>query len=151
VARYSRQLVVAVPVDEAFDYLSRFSSVVEWDPSVSSARMLTPEPVQQGSAFALDVVFMGRTLPLRYEITEFDRPHRVVLAAENASVRSTDAITVSRDLSGATVIDYSADLALKGLARLAAPVFALALRRIGGRAAEGLLAVLAGRASRPRP
>ena len=48
--------------------------------------MVTPEPVGLGSVFALDAVFLGNTVPLRYEITDFDPPHRVVLAAENASV-----------------------------------------------------------------
>ncbi len=146
---YRRRLVVPVPLDEAFAYLSRFSSTAEWDPGVRSARMVTPDPVALGSVFALDAVFMGNTVPLRYEITEFDPPNRVVLAAENASVRSTDAITFSADPSGGTAVEYDADLALKGLARLAAPIFALAFRRIGDRASDGLLATLTARASGP--
>ena len=147
---YRRRLVVPVPLDEAFAYLSRFSSAAEWDPGVSSARMVTPDPVGLGSVFALDAVFMGNTVPLRYEITEFDPPNRVVLAAENASVRSTDAITFSTDSSsGGTVVQYNADLTLKGLARLAAPIFALAFRRVGDRASEGLLATLTARAFGP--
>ena len=147
--QYHRQLVVPVPLDEAFAYLSRFSSAAEWDPGVSSASMVTADPVGLGSVFALDAVFLGNTVPLRYEITDFDPPNRVVLAAENASVRSTDEITFSSDPSGGTVVQYHADLALKGLARLAAPTFALAFRRIGDRASEGLLATLTNRASRP--
>ena len=146
---YRRRLVVPVPLDEAFAYLSRFSSAAEWDPGVSSARMVTPDPVALGSVFALDAVFMGNTVPLRYEITEFDPPNRVVLAAENASVRSTDAITFTADPSGGTAIQYDADLALNGLARLAAPIFALAFRRIGDRASDGLLATFTARASGP--
>jgi dehydrogenase/reductase SDR family protein 12 len=149
VVHYHRRLVVPVPLDEAFAYLSRFSSAAEWDPGVSSASMVTADPVGLGSVFALDAVFLGNTVPLRYEITDFDPPNRVVLAAENASVRSTDEITFSADSSGGTVVQYHADLALKGLARLAAPIFALAFRRIGDRASEGLLATLTNRASRP--
>ena len=146
---YRRRLIVPQPLDEVFAYLSRFSSAAEWDPGVSSARMVTPDPVGLGSAFELDAVFLGNTVALRYEITHFEPPNRVVLAAENASVRSTDEITFSRGPSGATVREYSADLALKGLARLAAPIFALAFRRIGDRAADGLLDTLTARGSRP--
>jgi hypothetical protein len=149
VVHYSRRLVVPVPLSETFAYLSRFSSAAEWDPGVSSARMVTPEPVGLGSVFALDAVFLGNTVPLRYEITDFDPPHRVVLAAENASVKSTDEVTFTSDSSGGTVLQYDADLALQGVARLAAPIFALAFRRIGDRASEGLLATLIARASRP--
>ena len=147
--QYSRRLVVPAPLDETFAYLSRFSSSAEWDPGVSSARMVTPDPVRLGSVFALEAVFMGNTVPLRYEITDFDPPHLVVLVAENASVRSTDQMTFTRDSSGGTVIQYNADLALKGVARLAAPIFALAFRRIGDRAADGLLAALTARATQP--
>jgi carbon monoxide dehydrogenase subunit G len=149
VVHYSRRLVVPVPPAEAFAYLSRFSSAAEWDPGVSSARMVTPDPVRLGSVFALDAVFMGNQVPLRYEITDFDPPNHVVLTAENASVRSTDEITFSADSSGGTVIQYNADLALKGSARLVAPIFALAFRRIGDRASGGLLATLTDRAARP--
>ncbi len=146
---YRRRLVVPVPLDEAFGYLSRFSSAAEWDPGVTSARMETPDPVGLGSAFALDAVFLGNSVPLRYEITEFDPPNRVVLVAENASVRSTDAIDFSQDSSGGTAVQYNADLTLKGLARLATPIFALAMRRVGDRASDGLLATLTAPASGP--
>jgi hypothetical protein len=150
VVHYSRRIVVPVSLGETFGYLSRFSSAAEWDPSVTGARMVTPEPVRLGSVFELDAVFMGNTVPLRYEITDFDPPNRVVLAAENASVRSSDEILFSRDTSGGTVIQYNADLVLKGVVRFAAPIFALAFRRLGNRASEGLLATLSARAPRPR-
>ena len=139
---YSRRLVVPVSQHAAFDYLSRFSSAAEWDPAVRSARMVSLEPVGFGSTFALDTVFMGKPVSLRYEITEYEPPHRVVLVAETASVRSTDEITVSTDSSDRTVVEYRADLALRGPTRLAAPIVALAFRRIGDRAADGLLAAL---------
>jgi len=136
-------------LDETFAYLSRFSSAAEWDPGVSSARMVTPDPVGLGSVFELDAVFLGNKVPLRYEITDFDPPRRVVLAAENASVRSTDQISFTKDSSGATVVQYDAHLALKGVARLTAPIFALAFRRVGDRASDGLLATLTAHAARP--
>lgn len=142
---YSSRLVVPVPLDEAFAYLSRFSSAAEWDPGVSSARMVTLYPVGLGSLFELDAVFLGNTVALRYEITDFDPPNRVVLTAENASIRSTDDISFTTDPSGATVIQYNADLTLKGVARVAAPIFALAFHRIGNRAADGLRATLTAR------
>lgn len=148
--QYSRRLVVPMDLGETFAYLSRFSSAAEWDPGVSSARMVTPEPVRLGSVFELDAVFMGNTVHLRYEITDFDPPNRVELAAENTSVRSTDQISFTSDSNGGTVIQYEADLALKGAARLATPIFALAFRRIGDRASDGLLATLSARSPRSR-
>jgi hypothetical protein len=148
VVRYSRELVVPVPVDEAFAYLSRFSSAREWDPSVRAASMLTPEPVGLGSAFLIDLSFLGRRVSLRYDVTEFDRPRKVTLTAENALVRSVDTISFRAQGPRTTLLRYDADLALLGAARLGAPLFAIALRRLGDRAADGLHTTLSARGAR---
>jgi hypothetical protein len=148
-AHYRRQIVVATPLDTTFAYLSRFSSAQEWDPSVLSAHMVTPEPVGLGSRFRLTAVFLGAKVPLEYEIVDYDPPRRVVLTAENRSVRSTDTISFDSAATGGAVVTYDAVLLLKGVARLADPLFALALRRVGERAADGLRAALAERADHP--
>lgn len=149
--RYNRRLVVAPPPADVFSYLSRFSSAAEWDPGTRSARMVTPEPVGKGSAFELETVFLGNTVPLRYEITHFDPYRLVVLSAENRSVRATDSITVTPHASGGSVVDYTADLALKGAARLFAPLFAIAFRRLGDQGADGMLATLGPLPGHPQP
>ena len=145
---FERQLVVPVAQDEAFAYMSRFDSAAEWDPGTKSARMVTPEPVGVGSAFELETVFLGKTNMLRYEVRQFEAPKRLVLVAETATVRATDKITFARHSSGGTVIGYNADLDLKGAARLATPLFAIAFKRIGEAGADGLLAALTARALR---
>jgi len=148
-AHYSREMVVPTPLATTFGYLSRFSSAEEWDPGVIEAKMVTPEPVGLGSRFRLVAVFLRVKVPLDYEIVEYDPPRRVVLTAENRSVRSTDTISFSSAASGATAVRYEALLLLKGVARLAEPLFGLALRRVGDRAARGLLVALTTRASEP--
>ena len=127
--------------EQAFSALSHFDRAAEWDPGVESAEMLTPEPVGLGSRFALAARFGGRTLPLVYEIVDYQHADRLVLRAENAFVRSVDTITFE-DLSDHTAITYDARLVPKGVSRLAAPLFAVAFRRIGDRATAGLRAYL---------
>ena len=148
-AHYRREIVVPTPLTTTFAYLSRFSSAEEWDPGVIQAQMITPEPVGLGSRFRLVAVFLGAKVPLEYEIIEYDPPRRVVLTAENRSVRSTDTISFDSTTSGGTEVRYEAVLLPKGTARLADPLFALALRRVGDRAAGGLQAALAERATHP--
>jgi hypothetical protein len=148
-AHYRREIVVPTPLATTFAYLSRFSSAEEWDPGVIRAEMVTAEPVGLGSRFRLIAVFLGAKVPLEYEIIEYDPPRRVVLTAENRSVRSTDTISFESAASGGTVVRYEAVLLPKGAARLADPLFALALRRVGDRAAEGLRAALVDQAARP--
>jgi hypothetical protein len=126
-----------MPREQAFSALSRFDRAAGWDPGVASGEMLTPAPVQLGSRFALGARVLGRSVPLEYEITTFEPADRLVLQAENAFVRSIDTITFET-LAGATEITYDARLEAKGVSRIVAPFLALAFRRIGDRAADGL-------------
>ena len=143
-AHYSTTFVTQTPVERAFEYLSRFSSAVEWDPGVVASRDLTPDPVGVGSAFEIVSSFLGRRVPLRYEIIDFDAPHLVRLRAQNSTVRSVDTITFAETSEGATTVTYDAQLTPVGLARVLSPVFGLMLTRIGDRAADGLRAAVDG-------
>ena len=137
-ARYRTTVESTKSPEEAFDYLAEFSNAREWDPGIVEAANLTADPVGPGSRFRLVSQFLGRRVPLEYRITEFDRPTRVVLAADEASIRSTDEIRfVASD--GGSRVTYEADLRLKvPFAALLDPLLAVAFRRIGARAAAGL-------------
>ncbi len=100
---------------------------------------MTPEPVGIASRFELRTRFLGRSVPLEYEIVELEPGDRIVLRAENAFVRSVDTMTFESLPGGAlTVVTYLARLDAKGPLRLAGPLLAPAFRRIGDRAAAGL-------------
>jgi len=131
--------LVQTPGDpaETFAYLSRFDRAEDWDPGVTEGAMVTDAPVGLGSRFRLVARFLGRSLPLEYEIIEFLPSERVVLRADTGLLRSTDTITVGPEGSGALVL-YEAVLEAKGWARIADPFLAVAFRRIGDRAAAGL-------------
>jgi len=137
-AHYQTSFSSPTPAEAAFDYLSRFSSAAGWDPGVVEARDLTADPVGLGSAFEIVSSFLGRKVSLRYEIVEFDAPRRVVLQAENSSIRSTDTISIEPGGDGSTLVSYDAVLEPRGLAIAMTPLFAVLFRRIGDRAADGL-------------
>jgi hypothetical protein len=141
VARYHATIHSAADQRSAFEYLSRFDRAAEWDPGVAEGTMLTAEPVARGSRFALVARFLGRSVPLEYEVIDFVALQRIVLRAETAAIRSTDTITFGADGTG-TLVEYEALLETKGIARLADPLLAIAFRRIGDRAAKGLEAHL---------
>ncbi len=131
--------VIQTPAEpaEVFAYLSRFDRAEEWDPGVTRGEMVTGEPVGLGSRFRLVARFLGRSLPLEYEVVDFVAPERLVLRAETGALRSTDTITCGAEGSG-TLVLYEAVLEAKGWARFADPFLAVAFRRIGDRAAAGL-------------
>jgi hypothetical protein len=128
--RYITKIATDIGRDQVFSDLSHFDRAVEWDPGVAEGTMLTPEPVGRGSRFALRAGFLGRTVPLEYEIIEFEPGARLVLRAETPFVRSIDAISFAPAaagsaaddaMAGATVVTYDARLEPKGLARLRGP------------------------------
>ncbi len=128
---------------EVFEYMARFSNAAEWDPGVTEATAADPGTPALGSTYRLVVRAFGRAVPLVYRIAEIDRPHRVVLRAENSTVRSTDVIEVAAEPGGGSILTYDATLELKSVAVLFTPLLGRAFRRIGDRAIVGLGAALA--------
>ena len=140
-AHYRAEIVATRDPADAFAYLSRFDTAAEWDPGVESAEMLTDEPVGLGSRFLLQCRFAGRTIPLEYEIVEFEPARRVVLRAQNATICSTDTITFAPEGSGSRVV-YDAVLESTRARWLVEPLLKLTFRRVGDRAAAGLARVM---------
>ena len=142
-ATYRARVNSPWPPTEVFDYMARFSNAAEWDPGVTEAIAVDPGAPALGSTYRLMVRAFGRGVPLEYRIAEFDRPHRVVLSAENSMVRSTDVIEVSAGPGGGSTLIYDATLGLTGVAAPFTPLLGLSFRRIGDRAIVGLRAALA--------
>ena len=123
--------------DTTFDYVANFENIVEWDPGVSAARKVTPGPVGVGTEYALDLQYGGAPLSMVYRITEWDPPRLVVLEGDGSRSHAIDRIAFKPTSTG-TVVDYRADIRLKGLYRLAQPFLGKLFRDIGDGAARGL-------------
>jgi carbon monoxide dehydrogenase subunit G len=141
-ARYQASIETEWTPDEAFAYLSDFSTAAEWDPGVVEAEHLDGGPVGEGSEFRLVAEFLGRTTPLAYRVTEYEPPRAVAFEGENATIVSHDRITFEVIPAG-TRVTYDADLRLKGPLKLADPLLRVAFNRVGDRALNGLRDVLA--------
>lgn len=136
-AHYRGTVDSALPVEAAFDYMAEFANVRAWDPTVAEARALQEGAPALGSRFFVRVRWLGRDLPLTYEIVEFEPPRRLVLRAENATSISEDTVEVEPQGRGSR-LTYDARVRLKGAARLLDPLLGLAFRRLGDNAAAGL-------------
>ena len=141
-AHYRASIDTQQSREDVFAYLSDFSTSREWDPGVVEAERLNGQAVGEGTEFRLVAEFLGRKNELTYRIVEYDPPHAVTFLGENATVISRDRITFDAAAGGARVT-YDADLALKGLLRIAHPLLALAFNRVGDRALAGLTRTLA--------
>jgi Polyketide cyclase / dehydrase and lipid transport len=140
-ARYTTSVRSPKPAEEAFAYLSDFSTTAEWDPGVIEAERLSAGPLGEGSEFRVVAEFIGRRVPLTYIVTAYEPPRRIVLRGESSTVISLDEITVDR-ANGGALVTYDARLSLKGPLRVVDPLLGLAFRRTGDRAAAGIRGAL---------
>src|SRR5947209_6118741 len=116
-ARYRASIETLWTPDEAFAYLSDFSTAAEWDPGVVEAERVNGDAPGEGAEFRLVAEFLGRRNPLTYRIVEYDPPHAVTFLGENATVTPRDRITFE-PISGGTRITYDADLRVRGPLRI---------------------------------
>lgn len=137
-ARFVDVIDLPVPLEVAFAELADFSRTQFWDPGVTAAARLDDGPLGIGSRFEVQVSILGQSRSLEYTITEFDPPHRLVLRADDASMRLLDEITFAPSADG-TRVAYEVQCTPLGLLALADPLLDLVvLPRIGRAAAEGL-------------
>lgn len=134
-----------LPVDEAFAFVADFATSAQWDPGVAWAERLDTSPLGVGSRYRLGVRMGGRVTPMEYVVTAFEPVRRVVLAGTGAGVVAVDEIVFEATPTG-THIDYTADIQLRGLMRLATPFAGGALARIARDARDGMQRALDGRA-----
>jgi carbon monoxide dehydrogenase subunit G len=135
------RIEVPIDIDAAFEYTADFSNIAEWDPGIASSVRVDDGSLGPGSAFDLDVVFAGRTVPMRYVITEYEPGFRVVLVGQGDRITATDTITFGPAESG-TMIGYRADIDFRGWMRWIAPVLQSRFDRIGHSAVAGLARAL---------
>lgn len=124
------------PIDEVFAYIADFASTAEYDPGVASARQVSDGPVGRGTCYAVDAVFLGRTLPMEYRIVVFEPPHRVVLEGVGSTSTARDDIRFER-VGHRTRITWTLDLQLDG-PRFVSALLGPFLRRLGRKALDGL-------------
>ena len=135
--RVHERITAVLPVEAAFDYIADFATNAEWDPNTTAARRLDEGPLGVGTHYELHVRMGGRTAPMTYRITEYDRPNRVVLVGEGSGVSSVDDIRFERS-AGGTTVDYAADIRLGGFLRLVQPFLGSRFERLGKDAAAGM-------------
>jgi len=139
--RLHEQRWVDTPLERVFTFTSDFSNIEAWDPGVVSSTQIGDGSVGVGTRYQLDVRFGLSTIPMTYEITEYEEPNRVVLVGKGAKLEAVDEIEFSSQ-DNMTRVDYRADLEFKGLFKYAVPLLSPVLRRVGARALDGLVDTL---------
>lgn len=138
-ARYRMRIRSPRPAPEAFAYVADLSNFSDWDPGIKSSVQVEGDAPGVGAEYDVDV--SGTVM--RYVVDVYDAPHRIRAHSRTRWLTSVDTITASPDGSG-SIVSYDADLTLHGLLKVGDPILALAFRRIGDRARDGLCEKLEG-------
>ena len=142
-ARYVMHVRSPKSPAESFAYMADLSNFAEWDPGVIKAEQVEGDGAGPDAVFDVVVKGVGGPLTLRYETEAYDPPSSIVARAESRFLTSLDTITVVGDGTG-SIVTYDAELTLNGLFGLTDPILGLAFKRIGDRAAAGLIEALDG-------
>lgn len=123
---------------EALLYLADFGRIAEWDPGILRAQRLDAGPLAVGARFDVVARFLGREVPMTYELMRFDLDAgRAELVGRAAGVRAVDRIAVTPRGDGSEV-HWQADFELSGAGRLLAPLSRPVFLRLARRAMDGL-------------
>ena len=132
----SRTFTVDPAPAVVIDYLKDFSHAEAWDPGTEKCTRIDDGPVQVGSRWHNVSKIAGVSTELVYELTELSDSH-LVLVGEN------DTATIEVVPSGGgSEVTYTADIQLKGAAKLGTPVVKLVFEKIGSDTEDDMTQVL---------
>lgn len=146
--RLEETIEVVRPIAEVFRYTADFEHVEQWDPGVVESKKLSSGPVGKGTEYRVVVKSGPSRTPMRYVVTEYAPPNRVVLEGEGGRIHAVDTIDFE-EKGSRTKIHYVAELSFSGLLASAEPLMKGTLERVGRKAVEGLESALSERESTP--
>ena len=114
---------IACPPEDVFDILADLRNDEQWNSRVSRAELQSPEPIGQGSRFA---VVNGGT-PYDVTITSYERPSRLVFEA-SGKPELTIACTLTPTDEG-TELKSDFDFRPRGALKVVFPLLAPVIRR----------------------
>ena len=129
---------VARPLAEAFDYVSEFANIREWDPAVAGASKLTEGPVEVGTEFE---VVMSAGFALRYTVVEFERDVRLLMDVTSRFFNAREEIVFQGNKSECS-IRYIATFDFRQPMSAITSIWPQGMDKVGKSAMEGLRSAL---------
>jgi hypothetical protein len=137
VARFVDSVLTSWSAEDAFTYMADARNFPEWDPGTNTVQLVDGPAPGPDASYDVTVDLGRRRATLRYEVTDWEPTHRVVLEASNALMHLHDEIVVDR-VDRDTVITYDARITLRGPLKVFDGLLDRKFRATGERAAAGL-------------
>lgn len=128
---------VARPVNEAFAYVSDFTTTTQWDPVAIRAVKLTSGSVGVGTEFEVVCALPLGSITVTYKVTDFQVDKLIELSGSSRLFDILDTISFSRSVRG-TKIDYRAQFTFPWFVKPFQRIFQSGLHRMGRNSVAGL-------------
>ncbi|HEY4608059.1 MAG TPA: SRPBCC family protein [Ilumatobacteraceae bacterium] len=142
-ARYVVTVSSARTPQAAFAYMADLRNFAEWDPGVARVTQIDGSGGGPDASFDVVVISGRREMTLRYVTMQYEDPRLVVIEARSRMLTSIDRIAIAASGIGC-LVTYDAELTFNGPLRYVDFVLKPMFKRIGDRAARGLVRALAG-------
>ena len=122
-------IVIERPIAEVSAYAGDPSNAPEWYQRIASAEWQTDPPITLGSRIRFDARFLGRHLAYTYEVIEYTPGEQVAMRTTQGPFPMDTTYTwrpVGDRVTHMTLRNHGGP---NGLARLAAPLLTIAMRR----------------------
>jgi len=139
--RLQRTVTVDRSVEDVSHYLSDFRTTAQWDPHTATCTREDMGALRIDSRFVNTQKFGPMRPKFAYEVTELEPGAHVALHCHTPSAELNDRMDFVGDDSQTTVT-YTAQITLKGVARLAEPLVKHMMKSAADDAATGMARAL---------
>ena len=133
--------IVDCPVEVAFDFMTDFENDPQWWTDCIEARRTSEQEIGVGTTFYEVNKTLGVRDAIEMEVTEYDRPHRMVTKTITGRTPFIATYLVS-DVPGGTEVRMVAEVDGTGVFKLFGPLFKPLLARVTERHFDTLKRVL---------
>ena len=119
----SVSVTIARPIEEVFAFIADARNRPQWDESVDSEELTSPEPIGVGSTVRTKLRSMGRDYEIDWEIIEHQAPSRQRIVSTSGPFPTTLVYGLESN-GGSTQVDFSVTGNPGGALRLIQPLIA---------------------------
>jgi uncharacterized protein YndB with AHSA1/START domain len=131
------RITIRRPIEDVFAVLTDVEKTGTWFPGDVEEHWTSPPPYGVGSTRHAVVRMWGRRTENDAVITEYDPPYRAAMAGTSSNAPFVATLVFSRE-GDATLVEVTTELALRGAARIAGPLFGAWYGRAWARGLETL-------------
>ena len=125
-----QSIVINLPTDDIFAYMTDVDNLVEWSSAVIAVRKTPPGAMHVGETFRSTIRFLGRWRDIIFEIVEFEPVHYLTLKSISGVAPCVFCYRFVPVEGGETNVSMEAAIHVTGgILGLAEPVLARAIRR----------------------